>query len=206
MDLVLKVLFGSDVDTPRGQHDAFGSAFDGAHRAMLRYVMTTVPINALIGKLPWPFGGWVETGGITERLVRSLHPSGRKFDAMVVAVHAEASKLIQSCRSDPLLAQRSGVLAAFLNSRTNEVPLTHPMHADMLRNMVMNFVLAGRDTTACTATWIFFALATQPEVQTKLIEEIDAVLGGNVTNVALSILGVGLQQHTPNCSFVGSGA
>ena len=180
MDSMMKTLCGHDTDTLHGQHDAFGFAFDEAHRAMMRYCMTMVPLLTIVGKFPWPFGGWIETGGIIEALVRILHPDGRKFDRMVLALNAEAGRLIEACRSDELLAQRSDVLATVLKSRNeNDVPRTHVIYEPMLRDMLMNFVLAGRDTTACTMSWMFFVLTTQPDVQAKLIEEVDAVLGGN---------------------------
>ena len=42
----------------------------------------------------------------------------------------------------------------------------------------MNFIIAGRDTTASLLTWLFFALVTDPEMQDKLIQEIDQQLAG----------------------------
>lgn len=40
----------------------------------------------------------------------------------------------------------------------------------------MNFVIAGRDTTACLLSWTFFVLSTHPDLQAKLMEEVDKVL------------------------------
>lgn len=39
------------------------------------------------------------------------------------------------------------------------------------------FLLAGYDTTASTMTFMTYSLATNPECQDRLIEEIDSVLG-----------------------------
>lgn len=39
------------------------------------------------------------------------------------------------------------------------------------------FLLAGFDTTASTMTFMTYNLATNPECQDRLIEEIDSVLG-----------------------------
>jgi len=36
----------------------------------------------------------------------------------------------------------------------------------------MNFLIAGRDTTACTLTWLFYELAKSPQVQEKVYKEI----------------------------------
>lgn len=48
------------------------------------------------------------------------------------------------------------------------------MSAEWLRDVVLNFVIAGRDTTACTLTWMFYILSTHPEIQQKVQKEIEA--------------------------------
>lgn len=45
-----------------------------------------------------------------------------------------------------------------------------------LRDVVLNFMIAGRDTTAQALSWSFFMLCCNPSEQTKLQEEIDVVL------------------------------
>jgi cytochrome P450 len=37
-----------------------------------------------------------------------------------------------------------------------------------LRDVIMNFVLAGRDTTALAMTWAVHLIATHPEVEAKV--------------------------------------
>ena len=46
-----------------------------------------------------------------------------------------------------------------------------------LRDIVMNFVLAGRDTTACALTWMFYELGRNLEVVKKVIDEVEDVCG-----------------------------
>ncbi|KAI9023401.1 cytochrome P450 [Hyaloraphidium curvatum] len=52
-----------------------------------------------------------------------------------------------------------------------------------LRDIVMNFLIAGRDTTAQTLSWLFWELSRNPQVEKKLREEIIAVVGktGDIT-------------------------
>ncbi|KIW67453.1 hypothetical protein, variant [Phialophora macrospora] len=52
----------------------------------------------------------------------------------------------------------------------------------ILRDQLLNVMLAGRDTTACCLTWTFRLLAQHPHVLAKLRSEIDATVGvGNTS-------------------------
>jgi cytochrome P450 len=53
-----------------------------------------------------------------------------------------------------------------------------------LRDEVMNLVLAGYDTTASALSWTWMLLSQNPEVEAKLLEELQAVLGGRTPTVA----------------------
>lgn len=46
-----------------------------------------------------------------------------------------------------------------------------------LRDVVMNVILAGRDTTACALSWLFFELTRKKDVVEKIIEEVELVCG-----------------------------
>jgi len=50
-----------------------------------------------------------------------------------------------------------------------------------LRDVVLNFIIAGRDTTACILSWAFYILLTHPEVQARLFAEIDKQLPRGTT-------------------------
>jgi len=45
-----------------------------------------------------------------------------------------------------------------------------------LRDFVMNFLIAGRDTTAMLLTWTFYLLAKHPEIEAKVVEEMNQVM------------------------------
>jgi len=48
---------------------------------------------------------------------------------------------------------------------------------DYLRDVGMNFLIAGRDTTACLLTWTFYRLHSHNDVQQRVVQEVDHVLG-----------------------------
>lgn len=47
----------------------------------------------------------------------------------------------------------------------------------VLRDQLMTVLLAGRDTTATTLTWLFYELSHHPEIVKKLRDELGAVVG-----------------------------
>ena len=52
------------------------------------------------------------------------------------------------------------------------------MSDQQLRDEVMTMLLAGHETTALALSWAWFLLASHPETQAKLQEEVDRVLSG----------------------------
>ena len=46
-----------------------------------------------------------------------------------------------------------------------------------LRDDLMTMLIAGHETTAAVLTWTLFALMSNPDVEAKMLREIDSVLG-----------------------------
>lgn len=46
-----------------------------------------------------------------------------------------------------------------------------------LRDVIVSFIIAGRDTTASTLAWTFYELKRHPEVEAKLIAEVKEHFG-----------------------------
>ncbi|KAF9092869.1 Protein kinase alk2 [Mortierella sp. AD031] len=56
-----------------------------------------------------------------------------------------------------------------------------PLSDEMLKDLVLNFIIAGRDTTAQALSWMFYLLhrsQTDPSIVKKLVTEVDNVLRG----------------------------
>ena len=49
----------------------------------------------------------------------------------------------------------------------------------VLRDQLISTLLAGRDTTACTLSWLFYELAYHPDIFSRLREEVLKTIGMN---------------------------
>ncbi|KAH0766263.1 hypothetical protein KY285_002134 [Solanum tuberosum] len=49
-----------------------------------------------------------------------------------------------------------------------------------LRDIILNFMLAGKDSAANTLSWFFYVLCKNPLIQIKIVEEIREVIGNNM--------------------------
>jgi cytochrome P450 len=56
----------------------------------------------------------------------------------------------------------------------------NPMSDAQLRDEVMTLFLAGHETTAIALSWACYLVAQNPNIEAKLVEELQAVLGGRV--------------------------
>ena len=59
-----------------------------------------------------------------------------------------------------------------------------PMEPQLIRDEMASIFLAGHETTAITLSWAFYLLDRHPEVEARLHEEIDRVLGGRTPGFA----------------------
>eukprot|EP00928_Gymnodinium_smaydae_P058217 TRINITY_DN41438_c0_g1_i1.p1 TRINITY_DN41438_c0_g1~~TRINITY_DN41438_c0_g1_i1.p1 ORF type:complete len:552 (-),score=98.61 TRINITY_DN41438_c0_g1_i1:37-1692(-) len=167
MDSIMDIFFGQPSDTMGGEMNKYATAFDTAHRCLMEYFFPAIPVLSLSKLAPWPFGG---TNGLMLRIHRSMNASWKSFEEANETLNVESHRMIARCRSDPLLKERRDLLALFVQQVDDGSAAT----ADWLRDVVLNFIIAGRDTTACTLSWMFFILATHPDIQKKLQEEIDS--------------------------------
>jgi len=171
MDSIMQIFFGEASDTMAGQANEYASAYDTAHRCLVEFFLSSMIPLTLSELAPWPLGG---LNGLNHKIFRNLHPGYREFKRAYAVLDSESHRIISSARKDPQLGQRKDLLALFLQSEGPSSDLSGPMSNEWLRDVVLNFIIAGRDTTACLLSWMFYIIASHPEVQEKMHEEIDA--------------------------------
>ncbi|KAF9916317.1 hypothetical protein BX616_004069 [Lobosporangium transversale] len=57
-----------------------------------------------------------------------------------------------------------------------------------LRDVFVNFMVAGRDTTAVALTWQFYSLMANPRIMKNIVQEIDTVLKGSEDAIKYEVL------------------
>jgi len=83
---------------------------------------------------------------------------------------------------------RSDFLSCLLMMKKNGEVITEKF----IRDQLMSFILAGRDTTALLLTWTCYFLSKNPDVEKKLREEILSVVGQEKPTM----------QHTKNLKYL----
>eukprot|EP00927_Polykrikos_kofoidii_P015903 TRINITY_DN1712_c0_g3_i1.p1 TRINITY_DN1712_c0_g3~~TRINITY_DN1712_c0_g3_i1.p1 ORF type:complete len:559 (-),score=69.55 TRINITY_DN1712_c0_g3_i1:94-1770(-) len=175
MDSITKIFFGEESDTVNGERSIYGSAFDNAHRSFVSYLLESVAFISVAKLFPWPFGG---IHGVCARLHSHFSPVHQEFIKNIATLDHESAKIIAKCVADPRRGDRTDLLALFVQAAEKE-NIQISTSTKFLRDVVLNFVIAGRDTTACLLSWTFYVLCMNPEIQRRVAEEVDSVLPGD---------------------------
>ncbi|TKW17292.1 hypothetical protein SEVIR_5G356900v4 [Setaria viridis] len=154
-DNICRVAFGEDPaclaeeNMAAPQSAEFMRAFNDAQNAIMARFMS--PLKSL-----WRL----------KRLL-NMEPERRMREALCT-IHGYADRIVRERRErgDAGLASRDDFLSRFAASGE---------HSDeSLRDVVTNFLLAGRDTTSSALTWFFWLVSTRPDVEDKIVREIRA--------------------------------
>jgi cytochrome P450 len=149
MDASIDFLLGRSVDSMRLGNSAFANAFN--------YVQHVQSIITRVGDFQW------------------LIPRG-KFNKGIAVVNKYVELFIEDALS---------LSPEELEKRTKSDEGYTFLHAlasntrdrKVLRDQIVAVLLAGRDTTACTLSWLFYELSNKPEIVQKLRDEILRVVG-----------------------------
>ena len=162
----------------------FAKSFDEAHRRMLLFKHSMVTRLA-INLLPPPFSD------AALALFMRFDANACAFRAAVRALDSFSLKLIRQRRAEgaDTLAAKSDLLALFMReagaasgassadtAAAGSTPGQGQATDRQLRDVVMSFIIAGRDTTACLLSWTAVILATHPRVAAKVRAEVAAAL------------------------------
>ncbi|MQM02122.1 hypothetical protein Taro_034886, partial [Colocasia esculenta] len=163
MDSIFEVAFGIELNCLQGSNEEgsqFVRAFDeSSMQLMWRFV------NPL----------W--------RIMRLLNVgSEAKFRQNIKVVDDYIYRLIQgkieqvsTQHREDSPVEKEDILSRFLLESDKD---PKNMSYQYLRDIILNFVIAGKDTTACTLAWFFYMLCKHPSVQERVAEEVaEAVVG-----------------------------
>jgi cytochrome P450 len=151
LDSVFKVILGVELDTMCGTYregTQFSIAFDEASAAiMFRY------FNFL-----WKVQRFFNIG--SEAVLKK---SLRVIDDYVYKVIT--SKIEQSQKpQDNSLGLKGDILSRFIELNETD--------SKYLKDIILNFVIAAKDTSAITLSWFIYQLCKHPHVQEKIAQEI----------------------------------
>ncbi|CAG8472678.1 11677_t:CDS:10 [Paraglomus brasilianum] len=104
------------------------------------------------------------------KLTEAFTKQGRKFREAVKFLDDYAYDVIRERRTaDPHGHTVNDLLGLFIRE---------DMSDEELRDIFLNFMIAGRDTTAQALSWMFYRICTRPDVEERLLNEINTVLDG----------------------------
>lgn len=172
MDSIGKIAFGCELDSLSKTNVPFANAFDQSQVAVAERFLN-------------PF--W------NISFFRRFMYTEKEFQHSLKVMNEFAYDIIQQRRKDPNLASKTDLLSQylqmsnskkklFLKNRINiKIYLANedgkPFSDQYLRDILLNYMIAGRDTTAITTTFVIYLLAQNPHVEKKLLEEIASKIG-----------------------------
>ncbi|KAM3299150.1 hypothetical protein ACQJBY_040567 [Aegilops geniculata] len=105
--------------------------------------------------------------------IKKAHNLGseRRLRESIAVVHGFADGIIRSRREEMRMGcEKHDLLSRFMASQLGE-----GYTETALRDVVISFLLAGRETTSSALTWFFCLLSSRPDVERRIRDEVAAV-------------------------------
>ncbi|XP_057455313.1 cytochrome P450 704C1-like [Lotus japonicus] len=151
LDSIFQVAFGTELDSMCGSNEEgkkFAHAFDTASALTLyRYV-----------DVFWKIKKFLNIGSEA-----TLRKNTEILTAFVFKLINTRVQQMQTSKDDSA-SIRGDILSRFLEVKEYD--------STYLRDIILNFVIAGKDTTAATLAWFMYMLCKYPSVQEKAAEEV----------------------------------
>ncbi|XP_059463099.1 cytochrome P450 CYP94D108-like [Corylus avellana] len=101
--------------------------------------------------------------------------SERKLKEAIRTVHEFADEMIRSRRKQKT-EKEEDLLSRFMAKEENS--------PEFLRDIVISFILAGRDTTSSALSWFFWLLSSKPEAERNILTELENIRVRNGKNTS----------------------
>eukprot|EP00924_Labyrinthula_sp_SR-Ha-C_P002638 augustus_masked-scaffold_13-processed-gene-2.11-mRNA-1 protein AED:0.82 eAED:0.82 QI:0/-1/0/1/-1/1/1/0/467 len=180
MDSIEKFFFGNDVSSVDSNMSFYAVQFDTAHREMMKLIEEVLPIFSAADFLPFPLDQAVKG------IARATSSHNVPFKTAVKNLNDHIKEYVEKIKGDKSIDSRFDLISFFMKSYPKEHWDTEEF-TTLIKQVVLNFTIAGRDTTACTLTWLFYELTQNKDVQDKLLEEIKAFKQGRGNDYVPSV-------------------
>jgi cytochrome P450 len=147
---------GSDEPHP------FESAFDDAQQCIMDRMKSPRPVWKLMRSLG------IGSEGRLKKCMALVHET-------VSTIIKQAMENIARQQDGAESKKKKNIVSLFLESENSQGKLT----PELLRDIVLNALLGGRDTSAEAMSWLFYCLSQYPDVEQKIRDEISTKLGGD---------------------------
>ncbi|PON35209.1 Cytochrome P450, E-class, group I [Parasponia andersonii] len=167
LDSIFKVGFGVELNCLEGSNkegSAFMKAFDESNA--LTYWRYVDPF--------WKLKRYFNVGSEA-----ALKKNIKVIDDFVDQLIENKRKLLakqQDCND------KKDILSRFLMESKKDPEKMNDLY---LRDIILNFMIAGKDTSANTLSWFFYMLCKNPVVQEKVAQEIRDVVGGKANEAGV---------------------
>jgi cytochrome P450 len=170
LDAATAFLYGDSVKSLENDQTEFAEAFAEVSRVQ-GLIARAGPLNPLVSKKTFNQGL-----GVLNRLIN------RYVDQALQLPQDELEKTTKSDEGYTFLH----ALASYTRDR------------DVLRDQLVAVLLAGRDSTAVTLSWMFYELSRHPEIVRKLQKEIESFVGLHKEPTYNDLKSMRYLQHTLN--------
>ncbi|GJM91278.1 hypothetical protein PR202_ga07640 [Eleusine coracana subsp. coracana] len=154
MDSIFTIAFGLDLDTlgGSGEGSRFAAAFDDASEfTLIRYVNPFWKVMRLLN---------VGSEAMLKERIKVVD------EFVYKRIRARAQEISDGKAQDP--DSRQDILSRFIQAATND---SGKVDYKYLRDIILNIVIAGKDTTAGALAWFLYKACKHPEIQAKIYQE-----------------------------------
>ncbi|KAK9676450.1 hypothetical protein RND81_11G078100 [Saponaria officinalis] len=137
----------------------FAQAFERATEATILRFITPTGI--------WKVMRYLNLG--SEKVLKESIKDINRFADEVIRTRKKELAL-----QDEHTKQRSDLLTLFMRFKDDN---SRPFSDKFLRDICINFILAGRDTSSVALSWFFWLIDQHPPVEEKIFEEISRIIG-----------------------------
>ncbi|MEU9807601.1 cytochrome P450 [Mycobacterium sp. NPDC050853] len=148
--------------------------------AMFDEYLSSRMLEASVTKNAISFGMLATTARVAMYSLPSWipRPFQRRMDSMLEMIMGGADQLIEMRRRHP--TERTDILNLLIDAKYDDGT---PLENDKIAVEIAGMIVGGHETTAAALAWTFALVSGHPEIERRLIDEVDA-LGGKPVTVA----------------------